>query len=127
MPSGLAAAGLANPWLSGSAVAGLAAPWVQLHTGEPGPAGTVNVSSVTTRLAVTWAAVAGGVLSAVATFPVWASWAGSAETETNISLWTAATGGTFLFSVLLGTAKAVYPGDTLTLSSLSLSLSPIAA
>jgi len=131
MASGVAATGLANPWLqvlSGTSFTGVGATYVQLHTGEPGASGTSNVSSVTTRPAITWGTVSAGSIAAVSTFPSWASWAGTNnEVETNISIWSASTSGTFLFSVLLTASKTVGTGDTLTLSSLSLGLTPIAA
>ena len=50
MPDGPSAAG-ADAMLT-ALVADAA--WVQLHTGDPGTAGTSNVSSVTTRESVTW-------------------------------------------------------------------------
>jgi hypothetical protein len=131
MASGLAAAGLANPWLAMLGATAFTAPattYVQLHTGEPGPSGTLLVSSVTTRPAITWGTASAGSVAAVSAFPSWANWAGTNnEVVTNISVWTAASSGTFLFSVLLTGSKTVGVGDSLTLSSLSLALSPIAA
>jgi hypothetical protein len=44
-----------------------------------------------------------------------------------VSLWDASTAGNFLGSAALTASKAVANSDTLTLSSLSVSLSPIAA
>ena len=37
---------------------------VQMHTGAPGASGTANVSSVTTREAVTWGSASGGSVAA---------------------------------------------------------------
>jgi hypothetical protein len=102
--------------------------FVKLHTADPGAAATTAPSSVTTRPAVSYSAAASGAIAAQATFPSWASWAGtSPETETHISVWDASTAGTFLFSVALTASKVVQTGDTLTLNSLSVSLAPLAA
>src|SRR5258708_14984626 len=64
MASGLAATTLANKWLNMLGGTAFTAPstFVQLHTGEPGAAGSSNVSSVTTRPAITWAAASAGPL-----------------------------------------------------------------
>lgn len=105
-----------------------AANYAKLHTGDPGAAGAGNVSSVTTRVLVTWGASSGGSCALAATFPVWASWAGtSPETVSHFSIWDAITSGTFLFSMALTASKTVQTGDTLTWSSGSVSLAPLAA
>ena len=131
MASGLAASTLANKWLDMMGASAFTAPtttYVQLHTGEPGAAGTSLVSSVTTRPALTWAAASGGSKAIAATLPVWANWAGTnGEVVTNISVWDASTSGNFLFSVLLAASKTVNTSDTLTLSSMTLAFTPIAA
>jgi hypothetical protein len=63
-----------------------------------------------------------------ATFPTWASWAGTnGEVVTHFSVWDASTAGTFLYSLALTTSKTVNTGDTLTWSSGSVSLAPLAA
>src|SRR5258708_37543974 len=71
MASGLAATTLANKWLNMLGGTAFTAPstFVQLHTGEPGAAGTSNVSSVTTRPAITWAAASAGAFPAAAEVP----------------------------------------------------------
>lgn len=102
--------------------------FAKLHTGDPGSAGTSNASSVTTRPAMTFSAAAGGAVALAATFPSWTNWAGtSPETITDISDWDANTAGTFLASIQLTASKTVQTGDTLTLSSGSVSLAPLAA
>ncbi len=108
MADGLSTANLADPWLAvlfGTSFGSVASTFVQLHTGAPGPVGTNSISSVTTREAVTWTAPAGGTLSASNT-PSWTSWAGlNGEVVTDISIWSAASSGTFYFSTpLAGTA-----------------------
>lgn len=131
MASGLAATTLANKWLDMLGASAFSAPattFVQLHTGEPGAAGTSNVSSVTTRPAITWAAASAGSKAIAATLPAWSNWAGTnGEVVTNISVWDASSNGNFLFSVLLTASKTVNNGDTLTLTSMTISFTPIAA
>ena len=137
MASGLSGANLANKWLqvlgnagpaAGTTFTGITSNFVQLHTGEPGSVGTANVSSVTTRPTVTWGTASAGVIAITATFPAWSNWAGTnGEVVTNISIWDAASSGNFLFSVLLTLSKTINTGDTATLSSLSLTFTPIAA
>lgn len=101
--------------------------FVKLHTADPGASATNAPSSVTTRPQATFAAASGGAV-ALSNTPTWASWAGtSPETETHISVWDANTAGTFLYSVALTASKTVQTGDTLTLTSLSVSLAPLAA
>lgn len=99
---------------------------VQLHTGPPGANGTANVSSVTTREAVTWASASAGSVAA-SSQPEWTSWAGtSPETDTDISFWSAPTTGTFGMSMQLSTPVTMNTGDSLTLVSLSVSV-PVAS
>lgn len=102
--------------------------FTKLHTGDPGAAGTSNASSVTTRPTTTFSASSAGSCALAATFPAWATWAGtSPETVTHFSLWDASTAGTFLTSLALTASRTVQTGDTLTWSSGSIALSPIAA
>lgn len=96
---------------------------VQLHTGAPGSAGTSNVSSVTTRPAATWAASSGGSVATNGTAPAWTSWAGtSPETDTDISFWSASTSGTFGFSMALSSSVTMHTGDSLTLTTVTVSI-----
>jgi hypothetical protein len=99
---------LADKWLAmlaGTAYTAPAATYVQLHTGDPGASGTSNVSSVTTREAVTWGTSSAGSVAESNT-PTWSTWAGTnGEIVTDISVWDASTSGNFLFSAsLAGTA-----------------------
>jgi hypothetical protein len=96
---------------------------VQLHTGAPGSAGTANVSSVTTRPAVTWAAASAGSIAANGTMPAWSSWAGTnGEIDTDISFWSASSAGTFGFSMPLAASVTMDTGDSLTLTSITISI-----
>jgi type IV secretory pathway TrbL component len=102
--------------------------WVALHVGDPGASGTANASSVTTRAQSTRASASAGSSAQSGTDPSWASWAGTNnQTQTHISLWSASTAGTFLGSAALAVSKTMQTGDTLTLDTLGISLSPIAA
>lgn len=91
-----------------------AAVYVQLHTGDPGSAGTDNVATETTRKAVTFgSAASSGAISNTADIQ-WTNLAAT-ETITHVSLWTASSGGTFLGSDDLPASKNVNAGDTLTI------------
>jgi hypothetical protein len=103
--------------------------YVQLHTGDPGSAGTSNVSSNTTRVAITFAAAASGSMASNNT-PSWATWAGTnGEVVSHISIWSASTSGTFYLSAALTASKTMGTGDTLNLTSGSTTWaqSPLAA
>ena len=99
--------------------------YVKLHTGDPGSAGTANASAVTTRYAVTFSAASAGSMALSSMGGTW-SMTGT-ETISHISLYDAATAGNFLWSVALTASKSVVSGDTLSLTSLTLAFSPIAA
>lgn len=99
---------------------------VKLHTGDPGAAGTTAASATTTRNAITFSAASGGSMALSASVN-WASWAGGTETISHISIWDSTTAGNFLWSVALTASKTVNNGDTLTLNTLTLSASPLAA
>jgi hypothetical protein len=119
---------LVSNWLNtlraaGAAFGPVAAEYAQLHTANPGAAGTTAISvGSTTRVILTHAASsAGSALALTGTNPAWTN-GGTSETITDISVWTAVTGGTFLYSVALTTPKAWASADTFTLQSLGVSL-----
>jgi hypothetical protein len=93
-------------------------PYVQLHTGDPGSSGTANVAGETTRKKIKLK----GELPLVNEGA--AEWAGvsTAETYKDASLWTAATGGTWLCNALLEAEKTVGVGDTAKLPAEGLSV-----
>lgn len=96
---------------------------VQLHTGAPGSAGTSNVSSVTTRPAVTWASASAGSVAANGTLPSWTNWAGTnGEVDTDISFWSASSSGTFGLSMQLNASVTMNTGDSLSLTSITITL-----
>ena len=133
MTVGLSTTNTANAWLntlrgtSAATFTGVTTMFAQLHTGDPGASGTANVSSTTTRQAVNYGPASAGSQSITGTTQ-WTSWAGTnGEVVTHISLWGASSAGTFYYSVALTASKTVNTGDTLTLSTLTVSLSPLAA
>jgi hypothetical protein len=124
---------LVSNWLNtlraaGAAFGPVAATYVQLHTANPGAAGTTAISAgSTTRIAATFStSSAGSALALSASVGPWTN-GGTSETITDISVWTASTAGTFLFSVALTASKAWASADTFQLTSLGVSLSPQAA
>jgi len=105
-----------------NAIVGVNASDLQLHTGAPGANGTANVSSVTTREAVTWGSASGASVS-TSNEPVWTSWAGTnGEVVTDVSSWSAPTSGTFGLSVQLASSATMDTGDSLTITSLTITI-----
>jgi|SRR5690349_3884234 len=104
----------------------VATPFIQLHTGDPGAAGTANVSvGSTTRNAAVWNAASGGSMT-ISSLGAWTN-GGTSETITHISIWTASSAGTFKQSGALTASQAWVSTNTLTLTTLTLAYSPIAA
>lgn len=99
--------------------------YVKLHTADPGSAGATAASAVTTRYACTFSASSAGSMALTSMGGTWSMTA--TETISHISLWDASTAGNFLWSVALTASKSVVSGDTLSLTSLTLAFSPIAA
>lgn len=131
MTVGLSATNTANKMLD--ALRGVsfsnASTYVALHVGDPGSAGTANGSSGSSaRSQVTFGAASAGSISLTSTQPSWTN-GGTTETITHVSVWSTSGAGTgnFLWSAQLGTAKSWASADVLTLTSMSLALSPIAA
>lgn len=120
-----AAVAIVNAWLAsilnGTAPTTYSAPYVQLHTGDPGTAGTSNVAGESAREQATgtWT-VSGGS----ATNPNAINWTSvtANETYTDISLWTAASGGTFIASGTI-TATAVSIGNNFSIPAGDLTVS----
>lgn len=128
MAVGLSTTNLANNWLNmlrGTAFTAPSALYVKLHVGDPGNAGTASPSAVTTRSALTLAAASGGAVGLTGTAPSWSMT--TTENISHISVWDNATAGNFLWSAQLAVTKTVADGDTLTLTTCGLSLSPLAS
>lgn len=111
-----------NADLALTAAVGTNAAYAQLHTGDPGSAGTSNVSSVTTREAVTWASASAGSIAA-SNSPAWTSWAGTnGENVNDLSFWSLSSSGTFGLSMALASGVTMDTGDSLTLTSVTVSI-----
>lgn len=103
--------------------------FVQLHVGEPGPAGTANIAGESTRESAganpAFAAPsAGGTTNSDAI-----NWTNvsTAETYSFVSLWSASSGGTFIASGTI-TASAVNIGDNFSIPIGDMTVSmPVAA
>lgn len=132
MTVGVSTVNTADAWLNSIRSGGatrtvVAGTFVKLHTADPGPAGALAAAvGSATRVAVTQAASATGSIVQNGTAPVWTN-AGTTEILTHISVWDAATVGNFLYSVLLTAAQAWASGNTFTLNSCTVSISPLAA
>ena len=87
-----------------------AAVYVQLHTGDPGAAGTSNVATESTRKQASFAAASAGAITTDAALE-WTNVAAT-ETITHVSLWDASSGGNFLGSDDLSSSAALTAGDT---------------
>jgi hypothetical protein len=109
-----------------TAYAAIATVFVQLHTADPGVAGTtaISVGSVT-RNQATWNAAAGGSMT-ISALAAWTN-GGTSETISHVSLWTLSSAGTFLQSAALSVAQAWVSTNTLTLTTFTFSYAPIAA
>lgn len=86
----------------------IATVFAQLHVGDPGAAGTTTPATETTREQVTMASPSGGAITSDADV-TWTAVAAQ-ETYTHVSLWTAATLGSFIASGTI-TAAQVDAGD----------------
>lgn len=101
--------------------------YMQLHTGDPGAAGTSNASAETDRKLIDFADAAGGTKAAQGTLPSWTVWDAGPETISHASVWNAASGGTFRYSFAFTTSKSITNGDDLNVTAHSISVTPIAA
>lgn len=134
MTVGLSTTNTANAWLNvlrgNGAGTTFTAPAVQaakLHTADPGAAGTTAAAAGdTTRKALTFAAASGGSMSLSSSPAAWTN-GGTSETLTHISVWDSTTAGNFQYSAALSSSQAWASGNTFTLTSLTVSLTPLAA
>jgi hypothetical protein len=129
---GLSAVNLANAWLNtmrgngnGTTFTAPSTLFVQWHTGDPGSAGTSNVSTgVATRVALAMNAASAGSQAITSTIT---SAATGSDTITHISVWSASSNGTFYFSASLTLSRSVVSGDSINLTTLTFAITPIAA
>lgn len=102
-------------------------PFVKLHTGDPGSAGTSNAAAGdTVRKQATTGASSGGTKSLTSMSGSWTN-GGTSETLSHISLWSLVTSGVFWRSIALTSSQAWASGNTFSLTTLTLTMSPIAA
>lgn len=94
--------------------------WAQLHTGDPGEAGTANVAGESTRQSISFPAAVDGVLTNDADV----GWLNVSTTEvyTHVSIHDAVTAGNPIMKGPLSASKSVDEGDDFTIPSGSLSL-----
>lgn len=119
------AASVANGWLDGTFAT--ATCFVKLHTADPGASGATGAAvGSTTRVQATMAAASGGSKAMTSMASTWTN-GGTSETISHISLWSAAAAGTFNASGALSASQAWASGNTFTLTSLSVAITPIAA
>jgi hypothetical protein len=130
MTVGVSTVNVANKWLDylrGVSPTAPTAEYAKLHTADPGSAGaTAAAVGSATRVVVTQAAASGGAIAITGTNPVWTN-GGTSETLTHISVWDAITAGNFLYSVALTASQAWASTNTFTLTSLGVSVAPLAA
>ena len=128
MTVGLSTVAVANAMLNGFRNSSFqnAATYVELHTGDPGTGATAVSAGSTVRLAATLSAASGGAIALSGNVGPWTN-GGATETVSHVAVWTASTAGSFLWSAQLTTPKAWVSGDTLTLTTLGMSLAPLAA
>lgn len=118
---------LGNGASAGTTFTALAGSYIKLHTGDPGSAGANNAAvGSTTRVAQGFAAASGGSKAGNGTAPVWTN-GGTSETISHVSLWDASTAGNFILSGALSASKAWASTDTLTLTSITVAFTPVAA
>lgn len=89
--------------------------FVQLHTGDPGLAGTSNVATTSTRVSAgAFSAASGGTSDNDAAI----SFTGAAtETITHFTLWDAASSGNCLWVAAVTTSRAITSGQTVRFSA----------
>lgn len=130
MTVGLSAANLLNKWLdmlAGTAFTAPTATYIKLHTADPGVAGaTAAAAGDTTRKTVTWGSAAAGAKAMSSMSGSWTN-GGTSETLSHISAWDNVSTGNFLFSAALSASQPWISGNTFALTSLSVSIAPVAA
>lgn len=101
--------------------------WIQLHTADPGAAGTTAIAGNATRKQVSFGAASGGTIANDAAVAWTTGEVDTTEDYTHWSAHTASSAGTFLCSGTV-TANAVVTADTFTIpiGDLDLTLSTAA-
>lgn len=100
---------------------------LKLHTADPGAAGlTAAAAGDTTRKTVTFGAAAGAVKAMTSMSGSWTN-GGTSETISHISGWDSVTVGAFRYSGALSTPQPWASTNTLSLTSHTISFTPVAA
>lgn len=132
MTVGVSTVNTADAWLNcirsgGATRTVVAGTFAKLHTGDPGAAGANNAAvGSATRVTFTQAASSSGSIALNGTAPVWTN-GGTSETISHISVWDAVSSGNFLYSVALTASQAWVSGNTFTLNTCTVSITPLAA
>jgi hypothetical protein len=88
--------------------------WIQLHTADPGSAGTTAIAGNATRKQVSFGAASGGTISNDTAVTWTTGEVDTSEDYTHWTGWTASSAGTFICSGTM-TANAVTVGDEFTI------------
>lgn len=119
------ASSVVNGWLDGTYSTTNA--WVKLHTADPGASGaTAAAAGDTTRKQATMASASGGSKAMTGTAGPWTN-VSTTETISHISLWSLVSAGVFQGSAALSASQAWVNTNTLTLTGLTIAITPIAA
>jgi hypothetical protein len=119
------AVGIVNGWLDG-----MTGWYVQLHSADPGAAGTSNAFTGTvasSRKQATMGSAASGSKAMTSMAAGWVTWDGSAGSIAYVSVWSLSSAGVFQFSAQLTTPRAINAGDTFNLTTLSIGVTGYAA
>jgi hypothetical protein len=101
--------------------------YAELHIGTPGAAGTSNPSAGSvTRNVLAYSAASGGSVALSSNSAAWTNGSGT-ETLSDVAFWDAASSGNFLWSAAMGTTHTWNLNDTFTLTSATVSITPLAA
>ena len=119
---------LINAWLNamGNATSfSVTTAYIQLHTADPGSAGTTAVAGNATRKSVSFGTASSATISNDAAIAWTSGEVDTSEDYTHWSLWDASTVGNFLGSGTV-TANAIVTGDTFTIpiGDLDITLTP---
>lgn len=116
-------------WYRGTNATAPTAIWIKLHTGDPGAAGAGNAAvGDATRKQGTFAAATGTTTRAIALTATVTGWVngGTSETITHVSVWDASSAGNFLHNAILSASQAWVSTNTFSLTSLGVSINPVA-
>ena len=131
MADGLSTANLANAILNNlinnATWSPPAAIYAELHIGTPGAAGTSNPSAGSTqRFQLSYSAASGGSVALSSNSSAFTNTSGT-ETLSDVAFWSAVSGGTFLWSAPMNSTHTWNLNDTFTLTSATVSITPLAA